>query len=62
MIATVGPASSTNSSSSAATTMLISDSTFTPPSSPRSTEISATAVMPAISRTWTPAPIGAPKT
>jgi hypothetical protein len=32
----------TNSSSSAAMTMLISDSTFTPPSRPRSTEISAT--------------------
>ena len=33
--------------------MLISDSSFTPPSSPRSTEISATAVMPVIRATCT---------
>ena len=40
--------------------MLISDSTFTPPSSPRSTDTRATAVMPQIRMTCTVVVLGMP--
>ncbi len=44
-----------------ASPILISESTFTPPSSPRTTEISAMAVMPVINSTSVVVPNGTPK-
>ncbi len=56
----VGPTISTNASNTNASTMLISDSLFTPLSTPATIDRVATEVMPRISTTMVTLPPGMP--
>jgi hypothetical protein len=59
-IATVGPTMMTKASSRPASPILMLLSTFTPPSRPRTTEISAIAVTPMMIATWVAMPSSMP--